>query len=68
MVGSGMSEEPTMAEIGRTMMRLEQKLDRTVDDHEGRLRHLERAVWIATGLGGAAMASAMGTLFQVLAR
>lgn len=60
-----MSDEVTLAEIGRTVMRLEMKLDRTVEDHEGRLRYLERAVWLATGLGGAALASAIGTLLQV---
>lgn len=61
-----MNDELTMAEIGRTMMRLESKLDRVTDDHEGRLRYLERAVWVATGLGGAALASAVGTLLQVV--
>lgn len=63
MVGDSMSEELTMAEIGRTMMRLEQKLDHHLGDLEGRVRYLERAVWVATGLGGAALSSAIGTLF-----
>lgn len=56
----------TLSEIGRTVMRLESKLDRSLDDHEKRLRYLERAVWVATGLGGAALASAIGTLVQVV--
>lgn len=60
-----MSDEPTLSEIGRTMMRLEVKLDHAMNDIESRVRYLERAVWVATGLGGAALASAIGALIQV---
>lgn len=62
----GMSDELTLAEIGRTMMRLETKLDRAMDDLESRVRYLERAIWVATGLGSTALASAIGTLIQVI--
>ena len=55
-----------MAEIGRTVVRLELKLDRMTDDHERRLRFLERAVWVAAGLGGAGSASGIGALLQVM--
>lgn len=61
-----MSDDLTLAEIGRTLLRLEASLDRVSNDHESRLRYLERAVWVATGLGGAALASAIGTLIQVV--
>jgi hypothetical protein len=59
-------EEVTIGEIGRIVMRLEHKLDRAMDDLEARVRYLERAVWVATGLGGAALASAIGALVQAL--
>lgn len=54
----------TIAELGRLILRVEQKLDRVTDDHEGRLRNLEKAVWVATGLGGAAIASSIGALLN----
>lgn len=39
-----------------TLMRVETKLDASltrVDDHEARIRRLERAVWIAAGVAAA---------------
>lgn len=57
-------QEVTIGEIGRIVMRLEHKLDRAMDDHEARLRKLEQAMWVAIGLGGAALTSAVGALIQ----
>lgn len=49
----------TLAEVARGMIRIEQKLDRALADHEDRLRRLEKAVWIATGTGAAGFASSL---------
>lgn len=54
----------TNAELGRLLSRLEAKLDRLADDHESRLRRLEQAVWAATGVGGAGIASGVAALVQ----
>lgn len=37
-----MTDDMTMGEISRTLNRMEERLERVVDDHEGRLRRLER--------------------------
>lgn len=36
---------PTMGEIGRSLGRLEAKIDRSLEDHEQRLRRTERWVY-----------------------
>lgn len=59
-------EELAIAEIGRTLVRLEGMFDRVTADHESRLRYLEKAIWVATGLGSAALASAVATLVGVV--
>jgi hypothetical protein len=48
-----MSSEDVIALVER-LVRIETKLDqsnRTHDDHEGRIRKLERALWIVAGAG-----------------
>jgi hypothetical protein len=60
------SDDVTLAELARGQLRIETKLDRVTMDHEIRLRRLERAVWVATGLGAAALTSGVGALLQGL--
>lgn len=54
-------EPITNAELARLLMRIEQKLDAAVGDHEQRLRRLERNVYVASGV-----AMAGGTGFGAL--
>ena len=56
------TDDLTMAEMGRTMVRIEGKLDKVTADHEDRLRRLEKAVWIATGTGAAGLASSLAAI------
>lgn len=56
----------TLAELARGQMRIEHKLDRVTEDHERRLRQLERAVWIATGTGAAGFTSGLAALLGVI--
>lgn len=41
----GSDGAPTMGEIGRSLGRLEHKIDRSLEDHENRLRRAERWVY-----------------------
>lgn len=59
-----MDEEIGNAELSRWLVRVEQKIDRLTGDHEERLRRLERAVWIMTGVGAAGVTSGVGALIQ----
>lgn len=55
-------------EVLERLTRIETKLDAAIsrgDDHEHRLRRLERAVWLATG-AAAAMGGAVGAAAQRL--
>lgn len=36
------AEDVTLGEIHRTMQRIEQKVDKVTDDHEARLRRVEK--------------------------
>ena len=58
----------TLGEVGRAVIRIERKLDGLADDHETRLRAVERSLWAAAGLGGAGLASGLGALIQSLLR
>ena len=61
-----MTEGITNAEIVRWLERIEAKLDKVTEDHEDRLRRLEKAVWISAGVGGAGVASGVGALLQAV--
>jgi hypothetical protein len=54
----------TNDELVRTMDRIERKLDMITTDHESRLRRIERAVWVMTGVGGVGITSGVGALLQ----
>jgi hypothetical protein len=58
------SDGLTLGEVGRALIRIERKLDDLTHDHERRLRAVERALWAATGIGGAGLASGMSALLQ----
>lgn len=47
--GVTVTDDVSTAELARSLLRIETKLDRVTDDHEQRLRRLERLVWIAVG-------------------
>lgn len=51
-----------IAELVRSIARIEGKIDRVTDDHEQRLRRLERWMWTTTGLGAVGAASGFGAL------
>ena len=53
--------EPTNAELARSLSRIEVKIDKVSDDHESRLRKVEKAVYMSLGLAGAGVASGIGT-------
>lgn len=61
------SPDITMGEMGRTVARIEHKLDQMVEDHEKRIRTIEKWMWGLAGLGGAGAASGVGALIQALA-
>lgn len=54
----------TLGEVGRSVIRIERKLDELANDHERRLRTVERAIWISAGLGGAGTATGLSALIQ----
>ena len=58
------AQSMTMGELGRAIIRIERKLDGAMDDHEKRLRQLERWMWGAVAVGGAGLASGVGALFS----
>lgn len=59
-----MPEEVTNSELSRSLVRIEAKLDRATDDHEMRLRRIERYVYVSLGLAGAGAASGLGALMS----
>ncbi len=56
------------AELARLMVRMESKLDKVWDDHEQRLRRLERAIWIMSGTAAAGATSGVGALITAVMR
>lgn len=62
-----MAEEYTIAEVVRGIADLKQSVDKVTDDHERRIRALERWQYIATGLA-AALGSGVGASISSLLR
>lgn len=53
-------DEMTHGELSRWLERVEGKLDKQLDDHETRLRKVEKFMYVATGLS-AALGSGIGS-------
>lgn len=58
--------EVTNAELSRSLIRIESKLDKVTEDHEVRLRRVERVMYLAIGLGTAGITSGLGALMSAL--
>lgn len=58
--------EITNGEMSRWLERVEKKLDRVTDDHEARLRRVERAMYVSVGLAAAGATSGVGAMLSVL--
>lgn len=44
--GMHASSEVTMGEVQRTLSRMDQRMERVIDDHEARLRRVEKWMYI----------------------
>jgi hypothetical protein len=55
------NEAVTNEELSRSLTRIEGKLDKVADDHEKRLRSVERTLYITLGLASAGVTSGVGT-------
>ena len=56
----------TPAELNRWLHRVERKLDKVTDDHEQRIRRMERAMYVAIGLGTAGATSGIAAIASAL--
>lgn len=61
---STMTDPIGIGELGRSLIRIERKLDGSLADHETRLRALERWMYVAIGSGAAGAAAGIGALIQ----
>lgn len=62
-----MSEhEVTNAELARLLVRIESKLDKVAEDHETRIRRIERFAYVSLGLAGAGATSGVGALLAAI--
>lgn len=59
-------DEVTNSELSRSLERIEVKLDKVADDHERRLRVVERTLYITLGLATAGATSGVGTFVASL--
>ena len=55
-------EQITTAELTRWLRRVEHKLDMVTNDHEARLRRVERALYVSVGLAAAGATSGIAGL------
>ena len=60
------AETVTNDELSRSLVRIELKLDRVTEDHEQRLRRIERVLYVSLGLAGAGTTSGLGALIAAL--
>lgn len=65
-MGAVVVEEVTTGELGRSLQRIEAKLDQVTGDHEQRLRRVERWMWTAMGLAAAGAASGLASVVAAL--
>lgn len=61
------AETVTNDELSRSLVRIESKLDKSQEDHELRLRRVERAIYVSLGLAGAGTTSGLGALIAAIA-
>ena len=61
---TGGETEPTIGEVLRAVTRLEARLDKVLDDHEQRLRRVERWVYAVPPTLLLAAASVLGALMR----
>lgn len=59
-------DDVTNAELARSLVRIESKLDKMSEDHEARIRRLEKFVYITIGLGSAGATSGIASLLAVI--
>ena len=59
-------EEVTNAELARSLIRIESKLDKHSEDHEARIRRLEKFMYVSLGLGSAGATSGITSLVAVI--
>jgi hypothetical protein len=55
-------DEMTFGELSRILGRIEKKLDEVTNDHERRLRAVERWMWTAMGLSAAGAGTGIWSL------
>lgn len=60
-------EEVTNAELSRSLARIELKLDGVAQDHEKRIRNVERMLYITLGLASAGATSGVGAFISAMA-
>lgn len=60
-----MNEDVTNGELARALIRIESKLDKVSDDHENRLRRIERISYIALGLAVTGASTGFSSLVSV---
>jgi predicted component of type VI protein secretion system len=53
-------------EMARSLHRIETKLDRAIDDHEQRLRRVERWMWTSLGLASLGAAGGVSAALRAL--
>lgn len=61
-----MPEEVTNSELSRSLVRIEAKLDKVTEDHEARLRRVEKILYVALGMAVAGMTSGMGAFLSAM--
>lgn len=59
-------EEVTNAELSRSLARIELKLDGVAQDHEKRIRNVERMLYITLGLASAGATSGVGSFIAAM--
>jgi hypothetical protein len=60
-------DEVTNSELSRSLARIESKLDGVAQDHEKRLRNVERMLYITLGLASAGATSGIGAFVSAMA-
>lgn len=57
---------PDLASIERQLQRIERKLDKAIDDHEGRIRKLERSLYVSGGIAMAGGATGVVSVLNII--